>query len=65
VNAEAVQFGVKARRKDSVAVMDQKSVWMVNGEELAELLNGPVGGWMRGDVGVQNAAQPRRRGRIT
>jgi hypothetical protein len=36
--------------------MDQKSVWMVNGEELAELLDGPVGGWMSGDVGVQNAA---------
>ncbi len=56
VNAEAVQFSVEARRKDPVAVVDQESVRVVGGEKLAELLSGPVGGWMGGDVGVQNAA---------
>jgi hypothetical protein len=56
VHAAGFQFGVEASGKDPVAVVDQESVGMVNGEKFAELLDGPVGGRMRCDVGVQNAA---------
>ena len=56
VDAEAVQFGIEARRKDPVAVVNQKAVRVVGNEKLAELPDGPVGGRMSGDVGVQNAA---------
>jgi hypothetical protein len=33
VNPEAVQFGIKARRKDPVTVMNQKAVWVIRGEK--------------------------------
>jgi hypothetical protein len=56
-NAEAPQFSIETRRKDPVAIMDQELVRMVKGEKLAELLEGPVGGRMRRDVGVQNPAR--------
>jgi len=55
-NAEAFQFVVNARRKDPVAVANQKSVRMVDGEKLAELPDGPIGGRVGGDVGVENPA---------
>ena len=37
-------------------MMNHKPVAVIEGQELTELLNGRLGGWMFGNVVVQNAA---------
>ena len=55
-NAETktLQFGIQFGREDRIAVMDHELVRMVEGQALAELLEGSLGNRMRGDVRVQN-----------
>ncbi len=52
--AKAFQFGIQASREDRIAVMDHEPVRVVEGQALAELLEGPLGSGMRGDIGMQN-----------
>lgn len=53
-HAETLHLGIEARRKDRVAVVNQKRVRLIERQELAELLDGPLGCGMTRNVGVQN-----------
>src|SRR5258705_7685955 len=55
-HTEALEFGIEARRKDRIAVVNQKPARMVERQELAKLLDGPFRCGMRRNVGVQNPA---------
>lgn len=52
--AETLKLLVRHWRKDRIPVMDEKTVGMVVGQKLAELLRGPLCGRMLGDVTVKN-----------
>jgi len=56
-NAEAFQRGVQVRGEDSIAVVDDVPVGMIEGEELAELLSAPLSSRMLGDVAMQDPAR--------
>ena len=54
-DSEAAHGAIRVSGKDRVAIMDQESVRMVEGEKLAELLDGPFSSGMQGYVVMQNA----------
>ena len=56
MDAEAFQCGVQVQGEDSIAVVDGVPVGMIEGEELPELLSGPIGSRMLGDVAMQDPA---------
>src|SRR5258708_23269297 len=51
---ETVQLLVEPRRKDPVAIMNQKPVRVIEHEELTELLDGPFRSRMPGNVEMQD-----------
>src|SRR5215471_12785881 len=53
-DTEAFQGFVGGRRKDLVSVVDQVPTGVIKGQKLAELLDGPFGRRVLGDVVVQN-----------
>ena len=55
-NAETLQCRVESRGEDSIAVVDDEVVGMIEHEELPELLGGPLGGRVLSDVAVQDPA---------
>ena len=55
-DAEALQCRVQVRGEDSIAVVDDVPVGMIEGQELTELLSGPLCGRVLGDVAVQDPA---------
>lgn len=55
-DAETLQLGIKGR-ENRIAVVDDESVWMIERQKLAELLNRPFGSGVAGHVRVENAAR--------
>lgn len=55
-HAETGQGSMEVCREHGAVVVKDEAVGMAAGERFAELLEGPLGGGMRGDVGVQQAA---------
>src|SRR5690242_7053334 len=53
-HAEAFQSSIHCRGEDAVAIVNHKTIRMIELEECAELLNRPFRSWMSGHVGVQN-----------
>ena len=51
-DTEPGQFMIHARREDRIPVVNEKSVRMVAGQSLAELLERPLSGRMGGDIDV-------------
>ena len=55
-DSEAFQCRVQARGEDTIAIVDDEAVGMIEGQELTELLGGPLGGEVLSDVAVQDPA---------
>ena len=55
-DAEALQCRVQARGEDSITIVDDVAIRMIERQELAELLCGPLCGWVLSDVAVQDPA---------
>ena len=53
-DAEALQLGITGR-ENRIAVVEDESVWMIERQKLAELLNRPLGSGMAGHVHIENA----------
>jgi hypothetical protein len=53
-HAEAPQFGVEIRGKDPITIMENETIGVVKGQELAKLLGSPLRRRMRGDITVQD-----------
>jgi hypothetical protein len=56
VDADGVQRTARIRSVDRVTIPDDEALGGLPRPRLAELLRGPLGGWMRGDVQVDDAA---------
>ena len=55
--AKAVQRLIESQRKNAVPVVNDESVWMIEGQEFPELLYRPLGGRMFGHIAMQNSAR--------
>ncbi len=55
-NAKTLECRVQVRGEDSIAVVDDESVLMIERHEFAELLGGPLCCWVLSDVAVQDPA---------
>ena len=55
-DSEAFQCRVQARGEDSITVVNDVVVGMIEHQELPELLGGPLGGRVLSDVAVQDTA---------
>jgi len=53
-DAETLQLGITGR-ENRIAVVEDESVWMIERQKLAELLNRPLGSGMAGHVHIENA----------
>src|SRR5579862_9485278 len=51
---ESLQLGIQGRRKNRVPIVNDEAVRMIEWQELAELLDGPLGGGMLSHVAVEN-----------
>ena len=55
-NAKTLQCRVQVRGEDSIAVMDDEAVGMIEHQKFPELLGRPLGGGMLSNIAVQDPA---------
>src|SRR5258708_26797381 len=61
-NAEALQLFIDALGKDAVPIVVNKTEWMIECQEFAELLHRPLGRWMLFDISMQDSSRAELHG---